>query len=265
MRASPERLTRERPVKFLGYSDNVRNAAPMNLPVSNPAFFHRPLPVIIAIILALLVTKAATAGSIMPADELDSFFHSYYLHPQPERIADAIESVSPSGFVQKKAWGVAAFFGEIFAAHPDQLRRWKECIARQDKPARDFLQHSLDLSQSGGTLALKGHSSGLNDMYWGAFFATGNPAFVHRLIDTLRYFDERKDLALFQAGATAKWSLVSNGETHPLVRKTLADAKAGASQRTREIIDEMFRQSAGEVRREMKEIIEQQRAAGIWK
>lgn len=201
----------------------------------------------------------------MAADELSSFVQGYYLHPQPERIADAIQSLGPSGYVQKNAWGFATFFGEIFAAHPDQLPRWKEYIARQDKPTRDFLQHSLDLGQSGGALALKGHSPGLNDMYWGAFFATGSPAYIRRLIDELKYCDERQDLALFQAGATAKWSLVSNGETHPLVRKTLADAKTGASKRTREIIDRMLRQSPGDVRREMKEIIEQQRAAGNWK
>lgn len=88
-----------------------------------------------------------------------------------------------------------------------------------EKNVRDFLQHSLDLCQAGGMLTRTGRSPGLNDMYWGTFFASGNPAYVRRLIDELKYYDERKDVELFAVGATAKWSLQSNAEIHPLVRK----------------------------------------------
>ncbi|MBV9155618.1 MAG: hypothetical protein JO097_05110 [Acidobacteriaceae bacterium] len=31
---------------------------------------------------------------------IDAFMKTYYLHPQPERIADVIDALSPSGFVK---------------------------------------------------------------------------------------------------------------------------------------------------------------------
>lgn len=227
--------------------------------------FRRSLLRFMVIILGLLAIGTAHAGQIMSGDELDSFVQGYYLHPKPEHIADAIKAVGPNGYVQKNVWGFTAFLGEVFTAHPDRLPEWQKLIARQDKFVRDFLQHSLDLCQSGGVLAFTGHSAVLNDMYWGAFFASGNPAYVRKLIDQLKYFDERKDKDLFFAGVTTKWSLLANAERHPLVRKTLEDARAGADARTREIIDTMFKQGADDARREMHEIFNQQKAAGIWK
>jgi len=216
------------------------------------------------IIPAFLVITPVSAERIMSADELSSFVESYYLQPKPERIAGAIASLGPSGYAQKPAWGFVTFFSEVFAAHPEQLSKWKKIIARQDKTVRDFLQFSLNLIQSGGPLSLKEHSPQVNDMYWGAFFASGHPAYVRRLIDELMYCDERQDMQLFLSGATAKWSLLSNAKSHPLVRQILAQAKNDADPKLREILVIMDGQNATDVWRDIQDVLAQQKAAGVW-
>lgn len=37
----------------------------------------------------------------------------------------------------------------------------------------------------------------MNDMYCGAFFASGNPAYVRKLAEQLRFVDERRDYLRF--------------------------------------------------------------------
>ena len=218
------------------------------------------------VVLGCIALNWAWAGPTMSWDELDSYIETYYLHPNPDRIGDAIVAIGPSGFVQKNAWGFTSFFGEVFSANPKRVPAWRLLVLKQDKTVQEFLQHSFDLSESGGVLALKGHSAGLNDMFWGAFFASGNVAYVRRLIDEVKYTDERKDKALYLAGATAKWSLLSNTEQHPLVLKTLKEsAESLTDKRTRKILSVMLLQGADDADRELKETLSKQKAAGIWK
>ena len=59
----------------------------------------------------------------------------------------------------------------------------------------------------------------LNDMYWGAFFASGDVSYIDKLIDKLQYINERENKDLFLAAGTAKWSLGSNALFHPKVNR----------------------------------------------
>ena len=121
------------------------------------------------------------------------------------------------------------------------------------------------MSKAGGVLNSDGHSAGLNDVYWGAFFASGNPKFIRKLIDQLRYWDERDDLSLFFAGATAKWSLASNAQSQVGVRSALEEAKLNADKRTQELITELLAQGPAQVKQEISEIVTKQREVGKWK
>jgi hypothetical protein len=94
------------------------------------------------------------------------------------------------------------FFSEIFAANANHLPEWQTHIAKQDDQTKAVLDQALKVSKSGGVLNSSGHSAQLNDACWGGFFATGNPKFVDKVVDQLRYFDERSDEALFFSGAT---------------------------------------------------------------
>ena len=192
---------------------------------------------------------------------------TYYLHPQPELIGNLIDALYPSGFLQKRANinPVVGFFSEIFAANPNRLPQWQVLIAKQDVQTKAALDQALSAAKSGGVLKVSGHTAGLNDMYWGAFCASGNPKFVYRLVDQLQYFDERNDESLFFAGATAMWSLASNAKTQPAVHSAIEDARTKADKRTQELISKLVTEDPEKIKLDSGEIVRKQRETGKWK
>ena len=170
---------------------------------------------------AALAQQAAWTFRI--PDDVEKFSKSYYQNPRPEIVANLIEAMPMSGFFKRanSAPPFIAFFSEVFIANPTRLPDWKVLIEKQDEETKAELQRAIALSKAGGVMSIDGHSAAINDMYWGAFFASGKPSYVNKLIAQLQYWDERDDFDLFMAGATARWSLASNAQSHALVRSTL--------------------------------------------
>jgi hypothetical protein len=198
--------------------------------------------------------------------DVQVFMQSYYQHPQPQLISSLIEALDSSGFLRKSttAPGVTGFFSEIFASNPDQISKWQVLIAKREEQTRTVLNNALTTSKTGGVLKLSGHSAQLNDAYWGAFFASGNPKYVDKLVDQLQFFDEREDAALFFAGGTAKWSLASNAKTYPAVRSAIEESKLKANKRTQELITDLLTSGPATVKRQMVEIYRTQKESGKW-
>jgi len=230
-----------------------------------------PTRVFLALALLLLpasaqLSTAQNSSALKTIDEISGFMQTYYLHPQPDRIADVIEALHSSGFVRPTTeFVVVGFFSEVFAVNPNRVPEWQDHIAKQDNRTKWLLEQALSVSKTGGLLNKNGHSAPLNDGWWAAFFASGNPKFVSKLIDQLQYWDDRKHEMLFFAGGTAKWSLASNARSNPLVRSTLENAKATAGTRQRELINEVLNEDPALIKQETKEIVQRQREAGKWK
>jgi hypothetical protein len=229
--------------------------------------FTRFLQMLLCLLVpALANIAAAQEHSLKTIHDLGEFMQTYYRQPRPERIASLIQALHSSGFVERATNepAVIGFFSEVFAANPDRLSQWQAVIARQDEQTKVALGRALSVSRAGGVLNLEGHSGALNDEYWAAFFATGNPKFIDRLLDQLRYFDERNDEDLFFAGGTAKWSLASNAQTQPEVRFAIEEAKLKADKRTQELITELLAQDPEHIKLEISAIVRMQRESGRW-
>src|SRR5918994_5863585 len=180
----------------------------------------RRLPLVLSVFgLALLGQPAVPQAppSFRTLDGVDSFVQTYYRSPRPDLIADLFRALQPTGVSERPNAGppFVGFLSEVFAANPGRTADWQALVPAQEASTRRLLYRALAISKAGGVLTLEGHSPPLNDMYWGAFFATGRTAFLQKLVDQLRYVDERDDEELFFAGATAKWSLASNALSHP--------------------------------------------------
>jgi hypothetical protein len=223
-------------------------------------------------VILLLVAASAQALTLQNSSELktlnsvSAFMQTYYQHPRPDRIADVIDALNPSGFVRpNNEFVLIGFFSEVFAANPNRVSEWQDHIAKQEGQTKSILERALSVSKTGGLLNNNGHSPQLNDGWWAAFFATGSTKFIDKIIDQLQYCDERNDESLFVAGATAKWSLASNARTNPSARSALNAAKANATGRKQELINEALNEDPGSIKQEIKEIIQSQRQAGKWK
>lgn len=214
-------------------------------------------------------THAGLADRRMTAREFDQFATYYYLHPQPELIARAIESLAPGDFLdsadrqypynfRKRAYTCVGFFAEVFADNQDRLAQWRKII---DQPATDgevqyWLRKALKLSRRGATFEFESDDpSGLDEIHelGGAFFSSGNPEYLRKLIDRLKLVDDT-DWKFFDAGAEDMVFLVSNAPHHPLVRQTLEAARKDVNPRTRELIDDLLNKSMDGVLQEIRDI-----------
>ena len=200
-------------------------------------------------------------------EDFDAFMNTYYLQPQPEGIAYAIGMLSPSGVLQiPQAVGpMTAFFSEVFAANPTRLGEWQAITDKQPAVTTLALGRALSWSKAGGVLGLEGRSPEMNDLYWGAFFASGNPVYVKKLLELAPFAEERNDFNLWAAGATAKWSLASTARQHSLVRKILEQEKSTADKRVQDMIKELLTRDPEQIRKETSDIYARQKAAGKWK
>jgi hypothetical protein len=228
-----------------------------------------PLRQGVTLLLLAAIAQAFTAqnsSELKSIESVSAFMQTYYLHPQPDRIADVIDALNPSGFVRPNTeFGLIGFFSEVFAANPKRVSEWQGHIAKQAGPTKAILERALSVSKTGGLLNNNGHSPQLNDGWWAAFFAGGNPKFIDKIVDQLQYCDERNDESLFLAGATAKWSLASNARTNPVVRSALDTAKANATGRKQDLINEALNEDPGSIKQQIKEIVQSQRQTGKWK
>jgi len=237
--------------------------------------------VVLSLVGMTLLSKIGTSQehpSFKTIDDIDAFTAKYYQHPRPELIASLMEALHSSGLTDKPtaAPPYIAFFSEVFAANPARVPEWQAVIAQQDESARKILEPALALSKDGGVIAITRRSAplndiddlhwrgSLNDMYWGAFGASGRVAFLQKLVDQLRYCDERDDEALFLAGGTAKWSLASVAQTDTLVRSTLEGRTLTADPRTRALITELLSQGPVGVKQDLADVVRKQREAGKW-
>jgi GWxTD domain-containing protein len=213
------------------------------------------------------VNRSRLQPPFMTPQDVSSFVQTYYQQPRPELVGALIKALYSTGVTQEpNAFApLTGFLSEVFAANPARLPEWQDVIARRDRSVKPTLERAAAISKAGGVIAIEGHSASINDLYWGAFFASGRLAFLQKLVDQLRYFDERGDLTLFMAGATSKWSLANNALSHPLVRSTLEAPILKADQRTRDLIRELLAQGPALVKQEIDGVMQRQREAGRWR
>lgn len=231
----------------------------------------RHLPLILSVCgFALLAESGVSqeAPSFRTLEGVDSFVQTYYQRPRPDLMPDLFRALQPTG-VSERPNAVppfVGFFSEVFAANPGRVAEWQALVPKQEASTRRLLYWALEISKAGGVLMVEGHSPALNDMYWGAFFASGDSRFTRKLVDQLRYCDERSDFQLFMTGVLAKWSLASNAQSHAAVVLDLETEKGNnPDKRTRELIAELLVQGPEHVKQEAAEIIRRQRELGKWR
>jgi hypothetical protein len=213
----------------------------------------------------LSLGAAQNPSSIRTVADLEKLTTNYYRQPNPGLVTQAIAFIGATRLPENAAPPITGFFSEVFRDNPDRMVEWKAAIAELNSVTRSFFGTVVGLSEQGGVLSLKDQSAAMNDMCWGAFFATGRAEFVDRIVDRVKDFDERNDQQVFLVGATALWSLSSNAQIHDRVRTALETSKAQRDARTATLVAELLAQGPARIGERARDIIVAQRAAGKWK
>jgi hypothetical protein len=208
--------------------------------------------------------RAAEDDKPMSGRDFAALATYYYQHPQPDMIGRAIVSLESNGVLnpaerlsyqyRQRAGICVGFFAEVFGANPDRLPEWRKLIDQRvrDSLTRSWLRSALLVGRRPhGVLDVKSsENSDVSNLYWGAFLASGDPAYLRKLVDQLNKVDDPTGLS-FQRGATAMMLLAYNAPHHPLIGKTLEAMLAQVDPRTRELIGHIQHKSVADVRREI--------------
>jgi len=191
-------------------------------------------------------TATTAAARPMTSGEADRFATWYYRRPQPELVAQAIAGLSTE-FLKDRAEVFVGFFAELFAANPDRAEAWQKAGRQQGWTLSYVVDAAVKLSGPGAVLAEKQLSVEQNDRCWGAFFASGNPAYLRKLAEEVPLVDNN-NARDFWVGATAMSSLARNAPEHPLVRTTLEAFRATAKPRTSDLIADVLGKDPAAIR-----------------
>jgi hypothetical protein len=137
-------------------------------------------------------------------------------------------------------------------------------IKKAPAETRFALDGALSLTRAGGVIQVEGHFPQMNDVYWGAFFASGNPHYVKKILGLVPLSAQRNDFKLWQEGASAKWSLATNARKDALVRSILEGEKLTADKQTRDTISELLETDPDRIREEMARFYARQKQLGRW-
>ncbi len=205
----------------------------------------------------LLVLKVTAQGSPNPTttdtisteEEFTRFALGYYRNPRPDLVTPAMQWLARARFLDRyrgshvgalqRAYTCVGFFAEVMSRNPERLEEW-QAVIRQLKhdDAVYFLRMALRLKRDDPRIIMKVDATRLQDAettfaLWGAFCASGEPAYLRELIARVPLVDEPRG---FYEGAHALELLASN-LPQSVVRDTMKAARASATPRARELID----------------------------
>lgn len=223
--------------------------------------------VVTALLMMLGPSIAGESKKITSENELDELLNTYYLNPRPELISDAILFMNKEKLFEKQSAEAPslAFFALVFQNNQDRTPKWNEVINSTNGKTRELLSTAMTMAkEKDPIMKIREHSPSVNDMYWAAFFATGDERYLGRLVDELRYVDERSSMELFVTGASAKWSLAANAARHKKVRAYLQITISSSQSRTGDIVKDLLEKGPEKVRSETIEILKAQKDKGRW-
>ena len=178
-------------------------------------------------------------------------FQDFYQHPSSTLLTDIITAIDNDTTASTNPTGQASSFGFLVAAFEkfNVVGASFPKLAGNLKHSKPLVQYSLMLSQRKDTiLNWVGHSPSINDMRWGAFFASGDTRYLSRLVYEMEYYDRDDSLKSFLASATAKWSLCSNALQFSEVKNYLVNAKDTCNKYLRSQIEETLNSSPEDLR-----------------
>jgi hypothetical protein len=208
--------------------------------------------------IALLPSKISFAQNT--DRDFKQISQTYYLHKDKDVVDKAIDFINntPMDYI-KLSPIITGFFGAAFLNDEVLKKDFVLNINRIQKTEFKQLFVFLFSSNIDTLYSQTKISVSLNDMNWSSFFATGNTKYLNNIISHIPYMENRIDLNLFLAGATAKWSLCGNSRQHDAVSRYLNSLKD-----KNPLLKEILENEPQYFREMTISILKKQRESSIW-
>jgi len=220
--------------------------------------------------LVLLLVSHASAQGGHEIQDLERWMAYYYLNPQPDNVALALQTIKSKGFFENNdvQAPLSGFFSEVFSAHPEKINTWiepyigipkrhilysalwtsnttqsraaLERMAKAVSPEEAKQIRSLLASSPPTVDSMLINSPAALDYLWGRFMASGSVAPVNRIIDQMKLVNSKGNIEAMLIGGAAQWSVSANARQHKKVLE-IVKARAGAADpQTKKLLNEIL-------------------------
>ena len=246
-----------------------RSPAPVPAAVPAPVPAPAPAP-------AAAATEVPAAGIVAPseaqtAQAVGLWVMRFYKAPAPELLLPYLQRAVAVGLVRgDRAASAVAFFATALQRYPDQAPAWEQAFA--GRPEAEQVQVYTVLWQSGVPAAQalvrkrlgsdapwlaavvamppldlrtrKPAAAADLDAHWGAFFASGDTAYLAPLLTVMARIDTRDTTLapeIRALGGAARWSMGSLVADHPLLKTWCESKRDGATGTLGAALDEVLK------------------------
>jgi hypothetical protein len=231
-------------------------------------------------------------------EELLKWIYSYRKNPEPRRVSEAVKSMSAFGVTKDldQAGVYIGFVAGVLGSNPDKaedlianmfplppedqvlvvkaiaysgLPRWRDTMTKfvERMPARKVL---IDKFLFGDKPTLTELSikddSGVIDLNWGYYFATGWEAPIRRIVAALELSLDKDKVDTLTIGAMAKWTLAQNASRNDdllrLLKKISSDTDPKIRKPLGEVIDAAETLELSKLRKDALASIDELKAKG---
>ena len=209
---------------------------------------------LLVIICLLLAANPVRAQYHIAKDRIGDEMQVFHRHQNPALLRALIFAMDEDDNLTTNSNSHPPLMGFLATAFVLYDSSMDDYISLSDSlsNAQQIVRIALVLSQTKDTiLNWPFHSPAVNDMRWGAFFASGDTTYLSRLASELPLCENRDSLMLFLTGATAKWSLCSNARQYFEVKHYLQGYLEHATNALRPHLEEILTKSPSEMRKQM--------------
>jgi hypothetical protein len=206
------------------------------------------------LMLVLTIVSPALAQQSNPNERFGGWMTYYYKDKDSSQMGDFMKWLQTSQMLERNTKAIfptAAFLSVIFADNPAKVTGWLKANNFNGN-AKKAIETALWLNGDAETLkqfATKPEnyarpaptklshapvaSAAQLDVMWGAFFASGDPVYVKKVIGALESTDQMTQVA-------AQWSLGSNMKQHELVKQTVQSEAKIRNGKVKQKLDELL-------------------------
>jgi len=208
---------------------------------------------ILLFILLFLSQKYVYSQDKYSINEFSSTMQEYFIQPSLEKLSKLLYTYYEENAINQKQSAQMSIMGFFCVAFSDikSDTNLKNDIEKKYSN-NEIIFQSYELSKDIGSLLLtEDHSAGINDFFWGAFFASGDKKYIKKIASELAYINEKDSLNFYLAASSAKWSLCSNARQYKLVREHLLELKDSEPLLISQQIENILSSEPSEIKEEM--------------